>query len=89
MRYLKKPFLIIRSVLLNKQIPVKILLHSSINQIQENWLAKEINNYCDVPLKFVNHIQEVPDLVITDKNNPLFTPVKLLLASRSLFRRIL
>ena len=65
-------FLIIRSVLLNKQIPVKILLHSSINQIQENWLAKEINNYCDVPLKFVNHIQEVPDLVITDKNNPLF-----------------
>ena len=49
--------------LLNKQIPVKILLHSSINQIQENWLAKEINNYCDVPLKFVNHIQEVPDLV--------------------------
>ncbi|MGH2153013.1 helix-turn-helix domain-containing protein, partial [Enterococcus faecalis] len=65
-------FLIIRSVLLNKQIPVKILLHSSINQIQENWLAKEINNYWDVPLKFVNHIQEVPDLVITEKNNPLF-----------------
>ena len=89
MRYLKKPFLIIRSVLLNKQIPVKILLHSSINQIQENWLAKEINNYCDVPLKFVNHIQEVPDLVITDKNNPLFHASKTFIGIRSLFRRIL
>ncbi|PQF57956.1 hypothetical protein CUS66_01185 [Enterococcus faecalis] len=65
-------FLIIRSVLLNKQVPVKILLHSSINQIQEKWLTKEIANYCDVPLKFVNHIQEIPDLVITDKKNPLF-----------------